>query len=735
MRSLPRATGAAMWTQNRVLAAPVVVSKAAPRAGAAAGGRDQPRRRERAHRRARRARRARTAAEAARLLDLDAEEVLVLSTGVIGAPLPLDRVRSRPRRRPRPRSRPTAARDAAEAILTTDTRPKTAVAHGGGFTVGGMAKGERDDPSRPRDDARRRHDRLPAPGGRGDRLPAPRRRRGASTRSRSTASARRTTRSCCSRPAPPRSSGRRRATRRSRSRSARSARSSPRRSSPTARAPRSSPRSPSPAPPATPRRARSRAGSRPRRSSRPRSSAATRTGAASSPPPGSGAVQRRLRARRRRRASRSAGTARAVLVDGSPQHAEPDVDGGRAEIALDLGLGDAARELPHERPLLRVRPHQRGVPLVSRVVVKVGGAVAADSAAAVLELAREHEVCVVHGAGPQITADDGAARAAGRVRRRAAGDDDLGPRRRAVVVPGGQPRALRRDRPARRPALRRRDRPARRSGSPGSGSSATRSRRARRRSLGARRRAGSPWSMPIAEGPLNVNADEAAAALALGLGAERLLFLTDVDGVILDGRGRRRDRRRTRDRAARRRQPRGRHRPEAPRRRGRGARGRAGGDRTDGGDRMSTAAIGLRGSEPRSPLGPRRCSRPTRASASPSSRATAATLTDSEGKRYLDLVAGIAVVALGHRHPAPLAAAHAQLDRLWHVSNLYSTEPMEELAAALSERFGGAQRVLLQLGRGGGRGGAQVGAQGDRARPASSRSRARSTAARSARSR
>ncbi len=67
------------------------------------------------------------------------------------------------------------------------------------------------------------------------------------------------------------------------------------------------------------------------------------------------------------------------------------------------------------------------------------------------------------------------------------------------------------------------------------------------------------------------------------------------------------------------------------------------------------------------------------------------TLTDSEGKRYLDLVAGIAVVALGHRHPAPLAAAHAQLDRLWHVSNLYSTTPMEELAAALSDRFGGAR--------------------------------------------
>ena len=53
-------------------------------------------------------------------------------------------------------------------------------------------------------------------------------------------------------------------------------------------------------------------------------------------------------------------------------------------------------------------------------------------------------------------------------------------------------------------------------------------------------------------------------------------------------------------------------------------------------------------------------------------------------------VAGIAVVGLGHRHPAPLEAAQAQLERLWHVSNLYSTLPMEELATKLSERFGGA---------------------------------------------
>ena len=40
---------------------------------------------------------------------------------------------------------------------------------------------------------------------------------------------------------------------------------------------------------------------------------------------------------------------------------------------------------------------------------------------------------------------------------------------------------------------------------------------------------------PLATGPLNVNADEVAAALAVGLRAERLLFLTDVAGVFHDG--------------------------------------------------------------------------------------------------------------------------------------------------------------------------------------------------------
>jgi acetylornithine/N-succinyldiaminopimelate aminotransferase len=74
------------------------------------------------------------------------------------------------------------------------------------------------------------------------------------------------------------------------------------------------------------------------------------------------------------------------------------------------------------------------------------------------------------------------------------------------------------------------------------------------------------------------------------------------------------------------------------------------------------------------------------------------TLRDRDGREYLDFAAGIAVVALGHRHPAPLAAAHAQLDRLWHASNLYGTEPAQALARRLSERFGGAQAFFCNSG-------------------------------------
>ena len=89
VRSLVPATGAGMFTANRVLAAPVIVCKehlelAQPQAVVTNSGVANAATGERGLLDARA-----TAAETARLLDLDAEEVLVLSTGVIGAPLPL----------------------------------------------------------------------------------------------------------------------------------------------------------------------------------------------------------------------------------------------------------------------------------------------------------------------------------------------------------------------------------------------------------------------------------------------------------------------------------------------------------------------------------------------------------------------------------------------------------------------------------------------------------------------
>ncbi len=79
-------------------------------------------------------------------------------------------------------------------------------------------------------------------------------------------------------------------------------------------------------------------------------------------------------------------------------------------------------------------------------------------------------------------------------------------------------------------------------------------------------------------------------------------------------------------------------------------------------------------------------------------RGEGARVWDSDGREYLDFGGGIAVVALGHCHPAPLAAAHEQLGRLWHASNLYRTEPAEELAGRLSERFGGAKAFFCNSG-------------------------------------
>jgi acetylornithine/N-succinyldiaminopimelate aminotransferase len=64
-------------------------------------------------------------------------------------------------------------------------------------------------------------------------------------------------------------------------------------------------------------------------------------------------------------------------------------------------------------------------------------------------------------------------------------------------------------------------------------------------------------------------------------------------------------------------------------------------------------------------------------------RGEGAWLEDAEGRRFLDLGAGIAVNALGHAHPALVAALTAQAGRLWHVSNLYRIPEQERLAEAL----------------------------------------------------
>ena len=69
-----------------------------------------------------------------------------------------------------------------------------------------------------------------------------------------------------------------------------------------------------------------------------------------------------------------------------------------------------------------------------------------------------------------------------------------------------------------------------------------------------------------------------------------------------------------------------------------------------------------------------------------------------DGRKYLDFAAGIAVISLGHCHPQVVAAARAQLETLWHTSNLYWTNPMAELASALSTRFGGAQAYFCNSG-------------------------------------
>jgi acetylglutamate kinase len=177
---------------------------------------------------------------------------------------------------------------------------------------------------------------------------------------------------------------------------------------------------------------------------------------------------------------------------------------------------------------------------VSRVVLKLGGRVATEAAAQALALRDEgHDVVVVHGAGPQITAEmerrgivpsfvDGRRVTTPEVLevvRASLADVNaevcaaIGPAALSLFGDGAGLVAAQVD------ALGL-------VGSPVPTAPA-----AIEEALAAGR---IPVVAPLAarEGdgqPLNVNADEAAAALAVGLGAERILFVSDVPGVLLEG--------------------------------------------------------------------------------------------------------------------------------------------------------------------------------------------------------
>lgn len=72
-----------------------------------------------------------------------------------------------------------------------------------------------------------------------------------------------------------------------------------------------------------------------------------------------------------------------------------------------------------------------------------------------------------------------------------------------------------------------------------------------------------------------------------------------------------------------------------------------------------------------------------------------AVVVDADGKSYVDLLGGIAVNVLGHRHPAVIDAVTRQLNTLGHTSNLYATEPGIALAEALVGLLGVQARVFF----------------------------------------
>jgi predicted acetylornithine/succinylornithine family transaminase len=73
-------------------------------------------------------------------------------------------------------------------------------------------------------------------------------------------------------------------------------------------------------------------------------------------------------------------------------------------------------------------------------------------------------------------------------------------------------------------------------------------------------------------------------------------------------------------------------------------------------------------------------------------------LWDSEGREYLDFLAGISVCSVGHCHPEVVAAVREQAGRLMHVSNLFYTEPMVRLAERLAASSLGGRAFFANSG-------------------------------------
>jgi len=79
-------------------------------------------------------------------------------------------------------------------------------------------------------------------------------------------------------------------------------------------------------------------------------------------------------------------------------------------------------------------------------------------------------------------------------------------------------------------------------------------------------------------------------------------------------------------------------------------------------------------------------------------RGSGVRLWDAEDNEYLDFLAGISVLNVGHCHPRVVQAVRDQAGRLSHVSNLYYTEPALKLSAALSESSLGGKVFLCNSG-------------------------------------